>query len=587
MGVEATGTKPGRETPFYVMKPGQTMRLDGPTDLKLEDGTVLPVVTALPPDLPLGYHALWSPEGEPIGHLIVSPRQCYWPPAWHSWGWAVQLYALRSADSWGFGDLLDLQHLAHWSSAELGAGMLLVNPLNAATPVIPQEPSPYFPSSRRYRNLLYLHIEAVPGASQAHADLEPLAEAGRALNKDRRIDRDSVFRLKMRALERLWCRFGEDQTFDRYCTTEGQALREFAVFCVLAERYGRVWHSWPSEYRRPDSPAVAYFATAYSDRVRFYQWIQWLLDEQLAQATGEVGLMQDLPIGIDPDGADAWVWQDVTATRATLGVPPDKYNTMGQNWGLLPFVPHRLRATGYEPFRQTIRANLRHARGLRIDHVMGLFRLFWIPGGADPSLGAFVRYPADELLAIVALESHRAKAVIVGEDLGTVEARAQDQLAAHQILSYRLLWFEAQPPSAYPELALAAVTTHDLPTVAGLWTGADVKIQQELGLQPNVEGLRQIREQLRAMTGLPEQAAVHDVIVRTHQLLAQAPSVLVTATLEDAMAVEERPNMPTTTTERPNWSMALPAPLEALKRGLLPRAIGESFKQRKPLRPPP
>jgi 4-alpha-glucanotransferase len=215
MGVDATSTRPDREAPFYVMKAGQTMRLDGPADLRLEDGTVLPGTTALPPDLPLGYHALCSPDGEPRGQLIVSPRRCYLPPDWRSWGWAVQLYALRSADSWGFGDLLDLQRLAHWSSTELGAGMLLVNPLTAASPVLPQEPSPYFPSSRRYRNLLYLHIEALPGASQAHIDFEPLAEAGRALNRGRRIDRDSVFRLKMRALERLWFCFGDARSTDR------------------------------------------------------------------------------------------------------------------------------------------------------------------------------------------------------------------------------------------------------------------------------------------------------------------------------------------------------------------------------------
>jgi 4-alpha-glucanotransferase len=273
----------------------------------------------------------------------------------------------------------------------------------------------------------------------------------------------------------------------------------------------------------------------------------------------------------------------VLATNTTVGVPPDKYNTKGQNWGMPPFVPHKLRAAGYEPFRQTIRANLRHARGLRIDHVMGLFRLFWIPGGADPSMGAFVRYQADELLAIVALESHRAKALIVGEDLGTVEADIQARLAAHRILSYRLLWFETQLPSQYPELALAAVTTHDLPTIAGLWSGADLRIQHELGLQPNAEGFREIRAQLQRMINLPEDAAVHEVIVRAYQLLAEAPSAIITATLEDALAVEERPNMPTTTTEWPNWSIALPTPLETLQRSPLAQAIGDNFRRRRPL----
>ena len=524
MDVDSASAGRAAETPVYVTQPGQTMPLDRPADLRLEDGTALQVNTALPPDLPLGYHDLFPLDGGPMARLIVSPRRCYLPEHWRSWGWAVQLYALRSAESWGIGDLLDLQRLAHWSATDLGAGILLINPLNAATPALPQEPSPYFPSSRRYRNLLYVHIEAVPGANQAGRDLKPLVEAGRALNDGRQIDRDAVFQLKMRALEHLWARFGSDLTFDGYCITEGKALREFAVFCVLAEHYGRNWHTWPSDYRRPDSPAVAKFAAAHANRVRFHQWVQWLLDEQLAQAATELALMQDLPIGIDPDGADAWAWQDVLATKTTVGVPPDQYNTKGQNWGMPPFVPHKLRAAGYEPFRQTIRANLRHARGLRIDHVMGLFRLFWIPEGADPSLGAFVQYPGDELLAIVALESYRAKALIVGEDLGTVEADIQARLAAHRILSYRLLWFETHLPSQYPELALAAVTTHDLPTIAGLWSGADLRIQHELGLQPNTAGFREIREQLRRMTNLPEDAAVHEVIVHAYQLLAEAPS---------------------------------------------------------------
>jgi 4-alpha-glucanotransferase len=584
MGAEPTGAGPPGETSVYLRRPGQTMRLDAPAELKLEDGTVLQVKSALPPDLPLGYHDLYYLEGGPMVRLIVSPGRCYLPEDWHSWGWAVQLYALRSAESWGIGDLVDLQRLAHWSATSMGAEVLLMNPLNAATPVLPQEPSPYFPSSRRYRNLLYLRIDAVPGATEAGVDLERLAEAGRALNHNRRIDRDAIFRLKMRALEHLWSRFGGNSTFERYCIEQGKALREFAVFCVLAEQHGRNWHVWPSEYRRPDSPAVALSAAAHAQRVRFHQWLQWLLDEQLARAAAELALMQDLPIGVDPDGADAWAWQDVLATNATVGVPPDEYNTLGQDWGLPPFVPHKLRSAGYEPFRQVIRANLRHAGGLRIDHVMGLFRLFWIPRGSNPSMGAFVRYPAGELLAIVALESHRSKALVVGEDLGTVEAGVQEQLAAHRILSYRLLWFETQLPSQYPELALAAITTHDLPTIAGLWSGTDLRIQQELGLQPNVEGLRRIREGLRKMTGLPESAAAQEVIVRAHQLLAEAPSVIVTATLEDAMAVEERPNMPATTTTWANWSIALPAPLETLQSSPLAQAIGRSLRHR---RPPP
>lgn len=584
MGVDPANVSPPARIPVRVVQHGQAMLLEKPAELKLEDATVLQVNKTLPPDLPLGYHELRPLTGGPTVHIIVSPNGCYLPVDRRIWGWAVQLYALRSAESWGIGDLVDLRRLAHWSVADLGGGILLINPLHAATPVLPQQPSPYFPSSRRYRNLLYLRVEEVPGAAEVKIDLERLAQAGRALNRERQIDRDVIFRLKMRALAHLWSRFGGDSAFEHYCTEQGEALKQFAIFCVLAEHYGRGWHAWPAAYRRPDSPAVARFAAECADRVRFHQWLQWLLDEQLARAAAELALMQDLPIGVDPDGADAWAWQDVLATDATVGVPPDKYNTLGQDWGLPPFVPHKLRAAVYEPFRQTIRATLRHAGGLRIDHVMGLFRLFWIPRGVDPSMGAYVRYPADELLAIIALESHRAEAFVVGEDLGTVEEGVQAQLAAHRILSYRLLWFETEPPSHYPELALAAITTHDLPTIAGLWSGTDLRIQHELGLQPNEEGLREIREQLRTMTGLPEGAAVNEVIIRAHQLLADAPSVVVTATLEDAMAVEERPNMPNTTTEWPNWSIALPAPLETFEVSPLARAIGKIFKRRRPPR---
>ena len=581
MGVNSDQSGPPPEPPVRVLRSGQTLPLETPAELRLEDGTALRVDASLPPDLPLGYHTLSTLDGQPVLYLIVSPSQCYLPPGWHTWGWAVQLYALRSAESWGIGDLADLRSLGRWSATDLRAGILLINPLHAATPTLPQQASPYFPSSRRFRNVLYLRIEEVPGAAEVGIELEPLVAAGRALNRQRYIDRDAIFRLKMQALGRLWSRFGGDPAFDRYCHEQGDALRQFAIFCALAEHYSQGWQAWPAEYRRPDAPVVASFAAERADRVRFHQWLQWLLDAQLARAAAELPVMQDLPIGVDPNGADAWVWQDVLATEVTVGAPPDKYNTLGQDWGLPPFIPHKLRAAAYEPFRQTIRATLRHAGGLRIDHVMGLFRLYWIPQGMDPSLGAYVRYAADELLAIVTLESQRARAVVVGEDLGTVEDEVRERLATHRLLSYRLLWFEAGPPARYPELALTAVTTHDLPTVAGLWSGADLRTQQRLGLRPNEAGLREIDERLLAMTGLPEEAEVREVILRAHQLLAEAPSVVVTATLEDALAVEERPNMPSTTAEWPNWSLALPISLENIQTLAFTWALADTLKRRR------
>ena len=566
------------DAPVWIVRRGEPKHLSGLAEITLEDDTTLRVESELPQDLPLGYHTLRYLDREHETKLIVSPGLCYLPEGLRIWGWSAQLYALRSAASWGIGDFADLRELARWSARELDAGLLLINPLGAASPYEQQERSPYYPSSRRFRNPLYLRIEEVPGAAELHLDLERLAAAGKAMNLQQRIDRDSVFTLKKDALDMLWQRFSGDSRFDGFCREQGEPLQQFAVFCALAEHYQAGWRQWPGEYRTPNSPAVPRFAGEREDRVRHFQWLQWLLDEQLAKAAAEISLMQDLPIGVDPNGADAWAWQEVFADGFSVGSPPDEYNAQGQDWGLPPFIPSKLRAAGYDPFIQTVRGALRHAGGLRIDHVMGLFRLFWVPQGQGPDAGAYVRYPQDELLAILALESERSKAYIVGEDLGTVEEGVRTQLAANRILSYRLLWFESEPPPKYPELALAAVTTHDLPTVAGLWSGADLKAQRELGLDPNEEGTLKISERLSAMTGVSDETPVEEVITRTYELLAQAPSAIVTATLEDALAVEERPNIPGST--ETSWSLALPESLESLETSPLARAIGERLRNR-------
>lgn len=569
------------EAPTRIIRQGSPARIPGPAELTLEDGTTVRVNNTLPRDLPMGYHTLRPLQQGQEVFLIVSPPRCHLPQGLPTWGWASQLYALRSRESWGIGDLKDLGELARWSAGDLGAGILLLNPLGTASPVLPQEPSPYSPSSRRFRNPLYLCIEEVPGAAEAGPEIEPLACAARELNRSRKIDRNSVFHLKMEALTRLWARFSGAPEFDRYLSEQGNALRQYATFCALAEVHGGDWREWPAGYRQPDSDAVTCFATEHRDRVRFHQWVQWLLDEQLRQAANEIPLMQDLPIGFDPGGADAWVWQDVTASGVTVGAPPDEFNTQGQDWGLPPFVPHLLRAARYEPFVQTVRAALQHAGGLRIDHVMGMFQLFWVPQGMGPAKGTYVRYPAQDLLAILALESHRAGALIVGEDLGTVDKNALRQLARHWVLSYRLMWFESRRPERYPRMALAAITTHDLPTVAGLWKGSDLEAQRGLGLNPNEKGTLGIRNRLRRMTALSSDAPVRQVVQRAHQLLAQAPSLLVTATLDDALGVEERPNMPTTNASQwPNWSLALPVSLEDLKTHELVREVATALEGR-------
>ncbi|MBM3221785.1 MAG: 4-alpha-glucanotransferase [Candidatus Rokubacteria bacterium] len=543
-----------------VVRAGAATRGRVRGDLTLEDGRTVHVDGALPHDLPLGYHTLHGKSG--ATRVIVVPPRCHLPDRLRIWGWAAQLYATRSRESWGIGDLADLRRLARWSAGTLGARLILLNPLAAAAVTLPQQTSPYYPSSRRFRNPLYLRVEDVPGARDDTA-LAPLVAEGRSLNAERRVDRDRVFTMKMRALETLWKRFPGDAQFESY-RAESAGLREYAIFCALTEEHRRAWQTWPAEHRRPDAGGVRTFAEAHADRVGFHEWLQWLIDRQLAAAGEEIALMQDLPIGVDPDGADAWMWQDVLATGASVGAPPDRYIVNGQDWGLPPFVPHRLAAAGYEPFVQTIRAALRHAGGLRIDHVMGLFRLFWVPHGLTPADGVFVRHRADDLLGIVALESARARAFIVGEDLGTVEDGVRERLAEQAILSYKVVWFEPKPPAEYPPLALAAVTTHDLPTIRGLWTGADIEHQKAVGQTPNEAGLAEMRERLKTVIGLDDDAPLTTVVEETHRLLAEAPCAVVTATLDDALLVEERPNMPGTVVPA-NWSLALPKPLEEIE----------------------
>jgi 4-alpha-glucanotransferase len=551
----------------------------GPAEIQLEDGRTLIVDRVLPRDLPAGYHRMARKRGKP-GALIVAPRTCYLTDSFRTWGWAIQLYAARSRRSWGMGDLADLRFLGRWAAAQ-GAGIALINPLAAPAPTLPQQPSPYFPSSRRFRSPLYLRVEEIPGAREIEAVRE-LSRRARRLNRERLIDRDEVFALKYEALAEIWklAREREDSTFDAFMR-EQSGLDEYATFCALAERFGAGFRQWPAEYRHPSSPAVMRLARSRGmrERIRFHQWLQYLVDRQLARASAAMPVMQDLPIGFDAQGADAWAFQDVLAHGISVGAPPDEFNTRGQNWGLPPFVPDTLRDAGYEPFVQTIRACLRHAGGLRIDHVMGLFRLFWIPAGMEPKAGAYVRSHASDLLAIVALESQRARAVIVGEDLGTVEDHVRGELAAAHILSYRLVWFEKTPPRRYPEAALAAVTTHDLPTIAGLWTGADLEVQQELGLSPNEAGTREIRQRVRRMTRSSGNTPVPEIVARVHEALAAAPSRILTATLDDAMAVEERPNMPATSDEWPNWRIALPRPIETLRADRTARRIARALNR--------
>jgi 4-alpha-glucanotransferase len=385
---------------------------------------------------------------------------------------------------------------------------------------------------------------------------------------------------------------------------EGEPLEMFALFQALAEEMRRqhplvwAWREWPEPYRSPRSASVAAFRVTHRARIRFYQYLQWTAAEQLGAAAARaralgmpLGLYHDLALGSDRNGSDAWVYQDVLALDADCGCPPDAFAPQGQNWGLPPVNPVRLRATGYRMFVELIRQNLAYGGALRLDHVMGLFRLFWIPRGLPASAGAYVRYPVEDLLAILALESVRHQAVIIGEDLGTVPDEVRERLAAARVLSYRVLYFERtgqgewKSPEAYPQQAVAVVTTHDLPTLAGFWAGQDIDLRAGLGLYADggtVQRERQEREHdkrriARALgaagllpTGMTEESAAAqpmtpELCQALHVFLARTPSWAVLANLDDLLGEPKQTNVPGTVENYSNWSRKLALPLERLR----------------------
>ncbi len=547
--------------PVAIARPGASLPLAG--DVSLEDGTSLGHLESMPADAPLGYHSLHADDGSER-LLITGPGRCHLPHGLREWGWAVQLAPTRSERSWGIGDLSDLGELGRWS-ADVGAGFLAVSPLGAPNPGPEPEASPYYPSTRRWGNPMHLAIDALPGDHRASEALTRLQREARALNLERRIDRTRIAALKLQAFETVWHLDDDRSDFVAWRAAAGPALERWATFVVLTERHGPGWQGWPEPLRRPGSADVRRIARDHADRVAFHAWIQWCFDRQLADASQAIRRIADMPVGVDPGGFDAWDWQEHLALEASTGAPPDRFNTAGQDWGLPPYAPARLHAARYGPFIDTIRAQLRHAGGLRIDHVLGLFRLWWIPRGTDPSRGAYVRARTDELLEIVALESHRARAVVVGEDLGTVPSGVRRELRRRQLLSTRLALFERQPPDRYPRQSFAGVTTHDLPTISGIWSGADLADQRAAGVEANASSMASLRGRLVRAAGLDIDASVGEVTLALHRRLALAPPALVAATLEDALGVEERPNLPGTVSgQRDNWSLALPVPIEEL-----------------------
>ncbi|MCW2614087.1 MAG: malQ, partial [Frankiales bacterium] len=520
--------------------------------------------------LPLGWHRLVATSGEQSAGcvLAVTPERLELPAGLdRAWGWMVQLYSLRSERSWAMGVYADLRTQLARSAAD-GAGLVLLNPLHAEVPVVPINPSPYSPSSRRFRAVTYLHVEDVAEYAAAPDDLRAAVDALRPRADPERIPRDPVWTAKRAALELLWPLHRADD-LAAWREQQGRPLEEFALFCALAEVHGTPWQAWPVELQRPDTPAVAAATDELADRVAFWSWVQLLVDEQLAGLGADlvVGVVHDLAVGVDAGGADAWALQDALALTTTVGAPPDLFNQQGQDWGLPPWRPDRLAELGYLPLRDVVRGTLRHAGGLRIDHVMGLFRLWWVPSGGTAAEGTFVSYDADAMLGVVALEAHRAGAVVVGEDLGTVEDRVRSSLDATGVLGSAVLWFETEgdenlPPGRWRRSTLATVTTHDLPTAAGFLAEEHVRVRHELGqlgvpLEQEADRARREREALLRMltgTGLLQRCG-GDPVLAMHAVLAEAPSRLVLAAYGDAVGDLRQPNLPGTVEQYPNWRL--------------------------------
>ncbi|MEU4554412.1 4-alpha-glucanotransferase [Micromonospora violae] len=463
--------------------------------------------------------------------------------------------------------------------------------------------SPYSPASRRFVNPLYLRVSdtaayrAVDPATRAVVD---------ALRPDRGplIDYDEVWAAKRHALELL---HPYAQPVD---PAADPALTSFATWCALAERHGNDWRAWPAELHHPDAPAVAEQRRQLADRVAFHAWLQHLCDEQLDAVTAAarsagmpVGVVHDLAVGIDPGGADGWQLADVLAQGVRVGAPPDDFNQLGQDWGLAAWRPDRLAATGYAAYRDMLRRALRHAGGLRVDHVAGLWRLWWVPPGGGAAEGTYVRYDAEAMLGILALEAHRAGAVVVGEDLGTVQPAVTRGLRGRNMLGSTVLWFARDEagdfvaPARWPRNALATISTHDLPTAPGFLTGEHVRVRDELkllGTDVAQERARAAADRERLLTmlraenllpeptprpptvavasaGAEQRAAVEparpdataapddsEVVVAMHAALAASPTRLLGVSLYDVLGEVRQPNMPGTVDEYPNWRLPLP-----------------------------
>ncbi|MGA4669487.1 4-alpha-glucanotransferase [Propionibacteriaceae bacterium Y1923] len=563
------------------------------------DGVWLGEATfALPTDAPLGYHHLvLTTAGRTIeSHFIVTPNFVGLPAnIGHRrvWGYATQIYSVRSAGSWGTGDLVDLADLMVWARTQQYADYVLINPLHAAQPVPPIEPSPYLPSSRRYTNPIYLRPEAIPEYASLDDATRARIEAFRSDLHDElagadQLRRDESYTAKLQALEVIW-QVGlppaRAMAFEGFRRREGRALRDFALWCVLFEQVGPDWREWPEEYRRPSSPEVANFYAANAERVHFFEWLQWNCEHQMSVAQQaardagmSLGLVQDLAVGVSKSSADTWMLADVFAQGVSVGAPPDQYNQAGQDWGQPPWRPDRLADLAYAPFRDMVASVLRHAGGVRADHIIGLFRLWWVPEGASAKQGCYVRYDHEALIGILALEAHRAGAMVIGEDLGTVEPWVRDYLVRRGLLGTSVLWFENDEtgntlaPERWRELCMASVTTHDLPPTAGYLAGDHVRLRHRLGLltESLEEELAHARQEHEGVTGmLFDKGYLHEddgadeverLVLGMHRFLLDTPARVLNVALTDAVGDRLTQNQPGTIDEYPNWRVPLSNP---------------------------
>ncbi|WP_150254306.1 4-alpha-glucanotransferase [Nocardiopsis deserti] len=594
--VPGPGAAPGPLPPAVVVREGKA------PDLVLPEGARSVVETSggslLPfgPGLPLGVHTLRVTDGsaERTAPLLVAPDRIE-PSALRDnprlWGIMAQVYSVRSRASWGTGDLRDLAELTDWSARDLGADFTLINPVHATEPLPPVEPSPYLPVSRRYASPLYIRIEDVPEYARLDpAQREgiqrlarPLRERGRTADL---LDRDSVWRAKRAALEVLFespRAPGREASLRAYLEREGRPLVEFATWSALAEQHGTDYRAWPHGLRAVHSRAVGEEALRRWPAVEFHRWLQWILDEQLSQAqtTAEtggmaVGIVHDLAIGVQAGGADAWMYGNALVPGLHVGAPPDEFNQQGQDWGQPPWHPRHLAERGYEPFRQILAQAFRYAGGVRIDHVMGMFRLWCVPEGASAAEGAYVRFDHEGMVGTLALAAHRADAVVVGEDLGTVEPWVRGHLADRGVLGTSVLWFEQdadgrpRPPGEWRTDCLATVATHDLPPVASFLSTEHVELRDRLGLlgrpveeeradaESRVERWRELLVELGLLDDDVDPVADPAAVVAAmHAYLVATPARMIGVALTDVVGERRMQNQPGTSDEYPNWRIPL------------------------------